>query len=494
MKSRYILPLLVAVALVGCENFLVEEPESFFSPANFPAGEADLNLSLGGIQTYTTSAQLYNRAWWFIAEAPSDHTLTPYSSGSRYQHHTFTVVPENQYVEWAWRGWYEVINASNVLIERIPQMQSMNEAKRAQYMGAAKFWRGFAYFNLARAWGDVPLHTKPITSLQEAQEATRAPLAEVYEVIVSDLQEAANTLPTSWPEGPGKPTKGAAFAALADAYLNMSGEPLKQNKWADAARAAKAVMDLGVHRLRPDFADLWLIRNETDPEFIFSIQYHNTVGSQMTVQTRPGSIPKEAGWNFWNTSEEFVDSFSDQDARKAATFKTEVVIDGKTYHYKPGLGALHWGGSNKRNHRPYWAKYWDTGRPVFTDRARRTDQNVPVYRYADVLLMFAEAENEANGPTAAAYNAINQVRARANLPPLAGLSQAQLREAIRQERSRELAFEMKRWFDLKRWGTWLEVMSKHPEAGPNVAAHHRWSPIPQQELDNSPGLTQNPGY
>jgi hypothetical protein len=493
MRLRYLLPLLAGIALGGCENFLEEKPEDFLSPSNFPASESDVNLSLGGVQNYLTRQDYYSRGWWFLAEIPADEARVTETVGARHDHDAFTVTPQNEWIRRVWTAAYGAINASNVLIQRVPQITSIPDAKREQYVAAAQFWRALNYFNLVRVWGDVPIHTEPVTALEEARQTTRSPVAEVYTLIASDLEHGCSVLPASWPEGPGKPTKGAACAALADVYLNMSGEPLKQKQWADAARAAKAVMDMGVHRLRPNFAELWLIPNKTDPEFVFSIQFQGDDSDGLvTTQSRPNGIPPEDGFNYWNTTVEFMNTFTDQDARKDATFLTRVVANGITYTYNGANGTKQWG-TNTQSRRPYWAKYYDDNRAVHTDRGRRTDTNVPVYRYAGVLLMYAEAENEANGP-ANAYAAINEVRARAKLPPLSGLSQGQFRDAVRQERSFELAFEMKRWFDLKRWGIWQQVLAQDPVAGPNIKAYHQWAPLPQQELDASPGLTQNTGY
>ena len=145
---------------------------------------------------------------------------------------------------------------------------------------------------------------------------------------------------------------------------------------------------------------------------------------------------------------------------------------------------------------PYYGKFFDAGGPgMINQNNSRTDLNWPIYRYAEVLLMYAEAENEANGPTGAAYSAINLVRARAKLPDLpVGLSQDQFRVAVHQERSWELAFESKRVFDLKRWGQFYDTLSVDPVAKLGLKPFHVLMPIPQYEMDLDPALVQNPGY
>ncbi len=143
---------------------------------------------------------------------------------------------------------------------------------------------------------------------------------------------------------------------------------------------------------------------------------------------------------------------------------------------------------------PYYGKFFDANGSIQNSQNQRTDLNWPIYRYAEVLLMFAEAENEANGPTTPAYDAINQVRARAHLPPLAGLSQDSLRAAVHQERSWELAFESKRLFDLKRWGFFYDTLKIDPVAKIGIQPYHVLLPIPRREIDLDAALGQNPGY
>jgi len=294
-------------------------------------------------------------------------------------------------------------------------------------------------------------------------------------------------------------------------YMNMSGALLQENHWADAARAAKAVIDSGRYSLVPNFADLWLIKNKNGPEHIYSIQFQGVKTNLFTDQSRPSGIGAESGINYWYTTADFMKTFSNADARKQPTFLTQVTVGTKTYFYqttyftnssgKPD-SVIGFGDKRPRfpDPMPYYGKFYDANGSI-TVNSSRTDLNWPIYRYADVLLMYAEAENEADGPTLA-YGAINQVRARARLPALAGLSQDEFRDSVHQERSWELAFESKRLFDLKRWygktnptqPLFYEVLSQDPVAKIGVQPFKVFLPIPLSEIDLDPALGQNPGY
>jgi len=518
MRPRHILALVVAASLatpVACKDFLTEAPQDFFAPSNFPSTEADLKIALGAIDDWYTggSNQAYfDRGWPMLTEVPSDQTIyAKCCTDSRYENDAFTLNSDN---EWLWRVWrqiYGAISSANVLIGKIPTMNVAQDVKD-RYMGAAEFHRAMNLFNAARVWGSVPVMTTSLSSFAGVDTVTRAPIAAVYDQIVADLTDAAAKLPVRWPDSAtpddGRPTKGAANAMLADAYMNMAGYAgeteapgLGQtDKWALAAAAAKAVIDSKAYALVPDFRQLFLIKNKNGPEHIYSIQFEGLKRQLYTCQSRPGGVGNESCSDYWYSTEAFMNTFSDSDARKAVTFQTQiidsVVKPFKTYTYNVKKA---FGDKSSRfpadPYHPYYGKFYDAGGPgAIKLNNSRTDMNWPVYRYAEVLLIYAEAENEAVGPDAGAYDAINQVRARANLPPLSGLTQSQFRDAVHQERSWELAFESKRLFDLKRWGEFYNVLSQDEVAKIGVQQHHIFLPIPQREIDLNPGLGQNPGY
>ena len=490
----------IALTLGGCRGWLVEEPQSFFTPDDFPTTEADLKIALGGIDDWYTGGQsqaYFHRGWPMITEVPSDQTVAQSASDSRYAQDSYTLNASN---EWLWRVWrqiYGAINQANVLIARIPQMDQVSQSVRDRYLGAVKFHRAFNHFNAVRVWGSVPLMMRPTAEFATATQITRAPTAEIYDSIARDLADAATLLPLRWPDSStpddGRPTRGAATAMLADVYLNMSGAIVQQNHWAEAAAAAKAVIDSKAYTLVPNFADLWLIKNKNGPEHIYSIQFGGLKRNLFTSQSRPSGIGVESGINYWYSTPDFMTTFSDSDARKKPTFLTQVTVGTTTYRYDTLPGFF--GDKRPRFPKPmpYYGKFYDANGSIANNNGR-TDLNWPIYRYAEVLLMFAEAENEANGPTPDAYGAINQVRARAKLAPLAGLSQDQFRDSVHRERSWELAFESKRLFDLKRWGSFYAVLSQDPVAKIGLQPFMVFLPIPQREIDLDPGLGQNTGW
>ena len=500
MIPKTLLFAVVALTLAGCRNWLVEEPQSFFTPDDFPTTEADLKIALGGIDDWYTGGQsqaYFHRGWPMLTEVPTDQTVAQSASDSRYAQDSYTLNASN---EWLWRVWrqiYGAINQANVLIARIPQMTQVSQDVKDRYLGAFKFHRAFNHFNAVRVWGSVPLMMRPTTEFATATQITRAPIAEIYDSIALDLEDAATLLPLRWPDAAtpddGRPTRGAANAMLADVYLNMSGALVQENHWADAARAARAVIDSKAYSLVLNFADLWLIKNKNGPEHIYSIQFGGLKRNLFTSQSRPSGIGVESGINYWYSTPDFMTTFSDSDARKKPTFLTQVTVGTTTYRYDTLPGFF--GDKRPRFPKPmpYYGKFYDANGSIANNNGR-TDLNWPIYRYAEVLLLFAEAENEANGPTADAYSAINQVRARAKLPPLAGLSQDQFRDAVHQERSWELAFESKRLFDLKRWGTFYSVLSQDPVAKIGVQSFMVFLPIPQREIDLDPALGQNTGW
>ena len=504
MKLKYLSLAVVALVmpLASCNDFLTEKPADFFTPANFPSTEADLKIALGGIDNWYTGGAnqaYYIRGWPMLTEVPSDQTiLINNTTDSKYEQDSYTYNSGNEWLFRVWAQIYGAIGQSNQLIDRIPSMAVAQDVKD-RYMGAAKFHRALNHFNAVRVWGDVPLVLKPITDFSTSSSIVRSPAADVYAAIAADLVDAVKLLPLKWPDSAtpddGRPTRGAAGTMLADVYANMSGEIIKQNHWEDAAAAAKTVIDSKSYSLVADFSQLWLVKNKNGPEHVYSIQFEGLIRNLFTTQSRPSGIGAESGSNYWCTTPEFMETFADNDLRKKPTFLTTVTVGTTTYNYQTVGTVKGFGDKTPRFTRalPYYGKFYDNGGSSITLNAGRSNLNWPVYRYAETLLLHAEAENEARGP-GAAYVSLNAVRARAGLAPLSGLSQSQFRDAVREERSWELAFESKRLFDLKRWGLYAAVISADRVSKIGWKATSIWAAIPQHEIDINAGIKQNPGY
>ena len=484
MKT-YITLILAVLILTSCESFLEEKPRDFISPENFPASQSDAEMMLAGAMSTLYQERMYDRSLYFLAEASSDHTDPSATSGPRYDIGAFTYTADNEFVWRTWEACYIIINNTNIMIESLPNSQ-MPEQSINQYISAAKFLRAFSYFHLVRLYGEVPLLTAPVKDFTSASSMPRSPVADVYRFVLQDLEEAERFLPVEWAGmGVGRPDLGSCKSLLAEVYITAAGYPLKdQGMWSRAAAKAKEVIDMGKYSLMDDFASLWLVANRNNRESVMSLQNmtQTTNRSMMAVQTRPSNLPGgQAGWGMWHSNEQFLNTFDEEDDRKAASFLTEYK--GMTYRNFP-------------NAQPYIRKYFDAGRENFGEFNRRAPIYIPIFRYAEILLFHAEATNEANGgPTAEAYHSVNQVRTRAGLPALPpGLSQGDFREAVRRERSFELAFECKRRYDLVRWETFMDVFSKYKLTKNNVKPYHVIYPVPQRELLLNPNLGQNSGY
>lgn len=487
MKPIALLTLLVLLnAVTGCVS-LIEEPENFYSPENI-TNEKGLTSMVNGIYNRIGEYQYYGRSHYTMSDMGSDDT-DPGTLGrpERVTIDNFTHDANNSAVSDVWQRIYDGINRANLTIDTGEKL-GIDPARKAAILGEARFLRALNYFNAVRYWGDVPLVTSSPQSLDDIARVSnlkRNPVAEVYTQIIQDLTAAEQALPLQQTEK-GRATKGAAQALLAKVYLT-------RQEWAKAAEYAKKVIDSKQYSLVPDYKNLWLVANENGPEHIFSLQGMGSAGygSRYTVAFRPSNYT--AGFAINVPMLDFYNSFKNEDYRKQVSFLTQFTDPtGKVIAYTDFQPTTSKG-------RPHIGKFDDAG-PTANITANENDTNYPIIRYAEVLLMYAEALNEDGGPTALAYQSINEVRKRARnnnpaaltaLPDLAGLSQEQFRQAVRQERRWELCFESQRWFDLVRWDVLVQTMSP---TRPNVKAFHKLFPIPQAEIDRNPSLTQNPGY
>ena len=484
---KYALLLLVLLTGTGCQKFLTENPVSLITPENFYQSEADANAAVIGAYEILGNAnrtpdyrKYYNFSTFILNDVATEQMVA--LRADRLELHNYTFSPANVHFEWVWQACYIGINRANELVDYIPRISSMAADRQARYIAEGKFLRALHYFNLVRWFGGVPLRTRATTQVTDDVQVPRASLDETYAQIVKDLQEAETALPDQVPAAErGRATRWAAKALLAKVYLT-------QKNWAAAAAKCKEVMDSGRHDLVTDYAEFWKVANEGSREHIFSREARNAVAGSLyqpffTPTGTPGT--PDTGYGVFRILQTYFDAYTPS-YRKSVTFATQYTSPaGQTFVF------------------PFPAcwKYFDPTRLNFAN-AEDGDNNLPILRFADVLLMYAEALNEAAAaPPAEAYAALNRVKARARgegtprrtpLPAdVAGLTKEAFREEVYKERSEELVGENHRWFDLVRWGRLLDV--KRPTA-PAIKATNVLYPIPQREMDINKALTQNPGY
>ena len=473
----------------SCDSFLAEDPKDFLSPENLPNTEAECNMLLMGSLSYWRSNN-FERHINFIAEASTDAVVSASANNvARDEMNSLSWQSDNESLYKPWQQFYGCINASNIMIQKVPDASKVTEDVKLHYVAAARYLRAMSYFYLVRIFNDVIYLDAPVNDFSSANNMAKTPAKDIYAKIVEDLLFAEANLPAKWDKGTERPTIAAAKSLLSWVYITMAGEQVKDNSmWAKAASKAKEVIDnqntYGI-KLEENFADLWLVSNRYNKESIFALNFADgTDDNQCAAEWRPTSIGSESGWGFFYVKPSYMNKFSDQDKRKAATFLTEIVstVDKKTYTT-----------ANFGSPFPHGKKWCDAGRENFAQHNKRTDMSIPIIRYADVLLIFAEAENEANGPTAAAYDAVNQLRTRAGLASLSGLTKDSFRDAVRKEWTLETTHERIYRFNLVRWGTYLSVMKEYfgqyfPEKVKNVTEERLYFLCPNHDALLNPNL------
>jgi starch-binding outer membrane protein, SusD/RagB family len=396
---------------------------------------------------------------------------------------SFTVTAGEGQLEGFWTGMYDNINFANQILDNVPSI-NMDASLKARYLAEAQFIRAYDYFRLVRAWGDVPLRLH-VPKTAADYNLARTPKATVYAQIEADLTAAASVLPTTYDAADiGHVTKGAALALHAKVALYLKN-------WNDVVTYTNEVTALGLYSLFPDYEKMFRTQNKNNSESIFEIQNMlipnepSESNSQYSQVQMPRVTEPAGGWGFNDPSPSLIAEFESGDPRLAGT----VIYTGKTTAEGDMIDAS--APDPYYNYKSYvpFAEY-------VSGYNQGCQQDKIVIRYAEVLLMNAEANNEL-GNSAAALASLEMVRARARegnssiLPKVTTTDQTALRAAIYHERRVELGMEFDRHFDVIRQGRGAAVF------GPQgfVAGKSEVWPIPQNEIDLSAGtLTQNPGY
>lgn len=480
MKFKHIAPVL-ALVLTACESQLNLSPVTNLTNVTYYKTADDAKAAVGACY----AAIGYNDP--FLDLVSTDDAI-PFLTGAadRPLLWRYNITPSNSFVSF-YSGAYNGINRSNIVLGRLPGI-SMDESLKKRYIAEAKFLRALHYFNLVRLYGDVPIVTTETTSL-DGLAIPRDPVSKVYELIETDLKDAEAVLPKTYSASEsGRITLGAAKGILAKVYLTRAGTTAGSAYWAQAAAKAKEVMELGVHDLYANFADAFALTARGGKENMVEIQYLTDVrghGDGRGYGVRSAAIYPGTGSGIARPTAQLYNLYSDKDTRKAVTFLTSYVYNGVTTNLSISDPDFTKAIS--------FQKRWDkTAKTAGGEGTSKT-----ILRYADVLLMYAEAANEAaNGPTADAYAALNKVRTRAGLAALSGLTYQQFKEAVWLERRLELVFENNRRFDLVRTGRLLDAVKAETSFGrnPTIQPFHVLLPIPQADMDANPLLKQNDGY
>lgn len=522
MKKFIILILITLCTSVSCKKYLDTKPEDFVSPEKYFNTEAEVQRALNGVynRLIDTFGRLYQRGLWSYF-AVSDEFFYSNVTVNNLKVHDFDA--SNLDVSRLWEGCYQGIDRVNQIIANIDR-PVMDETKRKSMHGQALFLRAYFHFLLVTNYGDIPLKLKP-TSSPTDKPLARTPIAEVYAQIVKDMKQAeALTLPIDQNVTNEVVSQTAVQAILARVYLKMAGAPLNDvSKYKDALTYADKVITSNKHSLNPDYKQIFINHSQDKYDSKECIWEIGMFGNQQGTERIAGSVgidngilsaDNEVGFSAgtMRVTKRMYDMYQANDLRKDWAISP--------FYYKTTAGVttkVNWTASQiyDRNIGKWRREY-----ELLTPKHRvYNSTNFPVIRYSDVLLMKAEVENQVNGPNAAAYNAINQVRRRgygkpvivadavADLTP--GLNKAAFLSALQDERARELAFEGLRKYDLIRWGKYVSNMSslvtevtatapatwqRASIAAKNTTDRNVLLPIPTLELTSNPNATQNTGW
>ncbi|POY37870.1 RagB/SusD family nutrient uptake outer membrane protein [Solitalea longa] len=506
MKKTLILLSALSIGFTSCVD-LNESPESFISPEQFYKTAKDAVTAVNAIyyplvDNKVGAQPIYNRLFYTGLDFMTDDMDAGPGSpnGEVRAFAKLTHASTNLRIQQIWTEHYEGINKANIALERIPAIE-MDAKLKSRLLGEATFLRALYYFNLVRLYGDVPLLLTDQTRLTTAElQVPRTPTSEVYAQIIKDLEDAANYFKNGAAGEAGRATEGASKALLSKVYLT-------KRDWANSVKLAEEVINGSYgYGLFDDYSQVFLPAYKNGREHIFSAQIKGSTISTGHLVTSSdirsgvpgikGSYGNQVAFYTVGTDKYFsvYKLFSNKDKRKRVSFVTSYTspTDGKKYFTlnAPGDSV------------PYINKNWDPNYPT----SGQSDANANVLRFAEVLLIHAEAENELNGPTEKAYTSLNKIRKRAGLDNLTtGLTKDEFRDSVYLDRRLELVAEYQRFFDLIRQ-TGTEATGVGPEGRGilvknlklvgknNVTPKHYLFAIPQGEIDRNPKLTQNSGW
>lgn len=501
--STYILS--AGLLLSSCAD-LDQTSISSIDKDNFYQSEADVKVALNGVYQVLTDGSMngpWNDELIFLNDLQSEYARRgTANSAAITEIGDFAITPTNAFVETAWLYRYKAINRANILIDKVNE-SALAEQVRNNYVRSAKFLRALYYFDLVRLFGDVPL----VLHDGEGEGAPRSSKDEVYQQIVSDLTEAEG-ITADFPKLSSEASSPAASGLLSKVYITWAQTDTEYSKahqnelYQKAIDAANKVISSGKYQIINKFIDNWSLDKKEGPELIFTVEHKFGINRNVTGHCVfstgfvNNKLPVIAAIN--NNLYYEYDS-NDQRRDASVTLRLFDPSKGEYFNFE----------------RLRFRKYIDTLYMANESAPYISGQNTSssVLRYAEVLLVKAEAENELNGPTATAYEALNAIRRRAYWNPynnnqsqpangtpleLSGLSKELFRQAVQQERYLEFVTEGNRWFDLKRWHILVKTIKEKVPADDlkykNISTRNYYLPLPQTQIELNPNLVQNWGY
>ncbi|KAB7727037.1 RagB/SusD family nutrient uptake outer membrane protein [Rudanella paleaurantiibacter] len=501
----------VLLGPVGCSDFLDEQPPSNLQPDNFftipDHAEAGLAAVYADTRFFGGGAGIFSSNWQLLEAMTGTSTTETAQNSDLNNLYSLSHDGNTAHVVNYWNGLYRVIANANLVLDRVPAITPMPDAQKAKILGEARFLRAWAYFTAVRLWGDIPLITKPQTATSEDFLPARAPQENVYNLIVEDLK-AAEAAGLPWMDASGRVNLAAVKTQLAKVYLTMAGFPLAKGATHYKLAADKALEVItyananpGTINLFPTFEDVHRESLKNRTEHLFQLQYNAVVaGNPMDNfygNFKPINFNGPTGTGSSIPTLSFYNSYETGDLRtkdQEGYFYTTYFTNGTGARFELG--------------RPYVFKHFNrtSNGTQGVAGTRNNNLNVPQIRFAETLLIFAEAQNEVGGPTAATVEALKRIRDRAklNTPALGTFTQNSFREAVWRERWYEFCYEQITWFDMVRLRKVFNETTKgfdnfvgHVNLSTNKALEqkHLLLPLPRPEMLNNPNLkTQNPGY
>lgn len=502
--KKHILYTCLTLGLISCDDFLTENPTGQLTTSSTVSSPEIARAFVDG--AYSQIGTFNNGGGgWGGNNASLTEFMTGKSDGNSqteaFKFFNLEYDARAFYIDNWWAGMYSGIARANLAIQKIGEITTLPAATKTNMIAEAKTMRALYYFQLVRMFGDLPKITTLITSLDEVQ-TPRSAAREIYdEIIIPDLLEAEkSTLP--WRDTNGRVSKGAIKSLLAHVYLTYAGFPVQGGAaaYAESAKRSKELIDSGTFSLFPEYTDMIVPANRNQVEFIFQVQHEKDIRNNGLT---PVTLPAFSGIAAYSDEyggliprKEFVESYEkgDKRAREKQFFYTYYKGHPSDYPAgDPRRDSLNLGGY-------YIYKYFDK---QAIDNDSKANINYTIYRYADLLLMYAEASNRAEGkPNEQALKALNDVRKRAQLPAVATTNVDEFEKAVWAERYFELCYEGKMWFDMLRTRKvrnditkqWDNFVGHKTVYGKTFTEKNLLLPIPQRETDNNKSLVQNVGF